>query len=526
MKALIKGGLCLALGWLTAQVGAQEIPHWHASKPKNTSDTAVIAPDGGQGGSAGANNDAAVRPVSLLRPMPLGTSQDGDATPGVFRFVNDQASPTIRAQAADDKTIPPLPVLGSQDPPRALPKDQGGFPPPPTPYSVMPMTPTFSSVGMGSTDPGSCCSDACACGPRYNLNMGCCPDRGRFWGSAEYLMFWQKGDSVPPLVTASPGGTPLATAGVLGQPTTTVLYDSVPDPMRSGGRFDLGMWFQRCPNLGIEANFLFLGRETDSTTFSSNGDPVLSRPFYNVVTNMPAAQQVANQDPAGVTGSVTVQHYSQFWGVEGDFRYKWCCGPSYYIDLLFGYRHLDLSEGIDINENLTTNTGSTNILLNDSFHTRNEFNGAQFGIDAEWRFANRWSLGTTFKFAMGTTHEIVNIDGSTSVPSLPPPFNATQPGGLLSSPTNIGRYTQDHFAVAPEVALKINYYITENLSVYAGYNFIYLSNVVRPGEQIDTNVNPTFLPFGSNTGTRQPTVLFRTSDYWAQGLTFGLAYRY
>jgi hypothetical protein len=57
-----------------------------------------------------------------------------------------------------------------------------------------------------------------------------------------------------------------------------------------------------------------------------------------------------------------------------------------------------------------------------------------------------------------------------------------------------------------------------------------LSSVVRPAEQIDLNVNQSFRPTvvgpGVGTGPRVPAVLYRTNDFWAQGLTFGLQYRY
>ena len=52
----------------------------------------------------------------------------------------------------------------------------------------------------------------------------------------------------------------------------------------------------------------------------------------------------------------------------------------------------------------------------------------------------------------------------------------------------------------------------------------------RPAEQIDLNVNQSFRPTivgpSVGTGPRVPPVLFRTNDYWAQGVNFGLLYRY
>src|SRR5262245_27258846 len=64
---------------------------------------------------------------------------------------------------------------------------------------------------------------------------------GCLWAEAEYLLWWMKGAALPPLVTASPAGTPSTQAGVLGAPGTTVLFggNSVNDEVRSGMRFTL-----------------------------------------------------------------------------------------------------------------------------------------------------------------------------------------------------------------------------------------------------------------------------------------------
>ena len=49
-------------------------------------------------------------------------------------------------------------------------------------------------------------------------------DFNPFWAEADYLAWSVTGDKLPALVTTAPVGTPLAVAGVLGQPTTTVLF--------------------------------------------------------------------------------------------------------------------------------------------------------------------------------------------------------------------------------------------------------------------------------------------------------------
>jgi hypothetical protein len=64
------------------------------------------------------------------------------------------------------------------------------------------------------------------------------------------------------------------------------------------------------------------------------------------------------------------------------------------------------------------------------------------------------------------------------------------------------------------------------LKVTAGYTLLYWSNVARPSDQIDTNINPTQLPPGPLTGNPLPQAKFISSDYWVQGLTVGFDYRY
>ena len=107
---------------------------------------------------------------------------------------------------------------------------------------------------------------------------------------------------------------------------------------------------------------------------------------------------------------------------------------------------------------------------------------------------------------------------------------ATVNGVPLSG--NIGSFSQDRFSVVPQVGIRVGYNITPNLRVYVGYDFLYWSSVLRPGDQIDRGLNELAIPnFGSQPGTpagdpRRPMVPFRDSDFWAQGVNFGLEFRY
>jgi Putative beta barrel porin-7 (BBP7) len=297
----------------------------------------------------------------------------------------------------------------------------------------------------------------------------------------------------------------------------------VPNNMFSGARFSAGMWFARCCNLGFDTNFFFLGRQQNTSIFPTT-NTLLARPFFDA--------ELGAQDAEIFTpGTVTIHTYSQLWGAEANFRHKWRCGPNHWVDFFWGYRHLNLSEGIDITEDLTVPTvvGPLRIVEQESFRTRNLFNGLQAGLEGECRFWNRCWFGWRTQLAMGATHQIINIDGSTSFTAAPI-GTITQQGALLATPTNIGRYTANRFAVVPEIGVKLGYDLTDHLRIFAGYDFLYWSSVVRPGDQIDLNVSPSFRPTifgpGAGGGPRQPAVLYNTSAYWAQGFTFGLMYRY
>jgi hypothetical protein len=49
-----------------------------------------------------------------------------------------------------------------------------------------------------------------------------------------------------------------------------------------------------------------------------------------------------------------------------------------------------------------------------------------------------------------------------------------------------------------------------------GYDFIYLSSVLRPGNQIDNTYD----------GVTHPLVPMKTSGYWTQGLNLGLQFSF
>jgi hypothetical protein len=101
----------------------------------------------------------------------------------------------------------------------------------------------------------------------------------------------------------------------------------------------------------------------------------------------------------------------------------------------------------------------------------------------------------------------------------------TTTGGLLALPTNIGSFERHRLAFAPELNVNLIYQINPCWRLMTGYSFIYWSNVVLAGNQIDFSVNRSQVP-GPLVGPARPAFNFTSTDFWAQGISFGAEYRW
>jgi hypothetical protein len=367
----------------------------------------------------------------------------------------------------------------------------------------------------------------------------CCGSPSRWWVRGEYLLWWLKDSPLPPLVTTSLPGTPREAAGVLGAPGTAILFggSSLNNEERSGGRFGFGFWFDPNQCFGLETDFFFLGERSVRFNTGSGGIPILARPIFDVGLGRESSELVAFPDV--LAGNISVAASSRLWGIEENLRANIFQGPGilpggcYRIGLLAGFRYLKLDESLSVIESLRVApgvpmTGGSGIVVSDRFATQNNFYGGQLGAVLELR-RGRWTVDLLGKVALGVTHEVAHVQGSTTF-AVPGGGTIVQRGGLLALPTNIGRYSRDEFAVVPELGIRLGYQVTSHLRAFVGYNFLYWSDVARPGDQIDRAINVSQLPMvvGPNplVGPARPAFAFRDSDFWAQGISFGLEFRY
>jgi hypothetical protein len=128
---------------------------------------------------------------------------------------------------------------------------------------------------------------------------------------------------------------------------------------------------------------------------------------------------------------------------------------------------------------------------------------------------------------LGASNEVLNVSGGFLSYDFISPVR-TGPEGVFAQPANEGQFSQVHFAVVPEVQLKLGYNITPSVLATVGYDFLFDSNVIRPTDQINRNIpkGQTFLQGGDIVSTTSPAKLFRTTSFFAQGISVGLEFRF
>jgi hypothetical protein len=397
-----------------------------------------------------------------------------------------------------------------------------------------------ASANTGVLDPAFLSQNS----PPFLAPPGAAPDaeaaeeieakKPRLWVRGEFLLWWIKSANVPALVTTGPYTDPAA--GALSSPYTKILYgqNDVDYQDRTGGRFTFGVWLDDAQTWGIDAGYFFLRGRSVGQGFSSPGNPILAMPFFNVLTGTAQANPITF--PGVMSGQIVIDAPSFLQGAELNLTGTLWEAKNFHLQSSLGFRYLNLNEALNINsvslvqlapqfQGLGIPDDGNTISTRDSFQTHNNFYGPQFGtqMDLDWK---RFTLSLNGKVALGASSEIVTINGSTGINTQPATaFNS----GFFAVASNSGRFTTNTFAVVPEIGLMLKFRLTEHIQIFGGYSFLYWSRVVRPGDQIDTSVNPNLVPtspsYGAG-GPGRPAFGFHQTDFYAQGANFGLEFRY
>ena len=122
----------------------------------------------------------------------------------------------------------------------------------------------------------------------------------------------------------------------------------------------------------------------------------------------------------------------------------------------------------------------------------NRYFGPQFGTRVVFDMG-RLNVILATRASFGVMYQEANIAGSTTFASAA--GDETRQGGFLALRGNIGEHERTKFAMLGDFSLRLHYRASEQVSFGLGYSLLLVSNVLRPGGQIDPVVNPALLPF-------------------------------
>lgn len=436
------------------------------------------------------------------------------------------------AQPPGTPAIPPVPL--SEAPPPAEPPLPGGAPvsQPLTPVDAPPASlPTL--VPLPAATPSPVVPTVRPSLIERDAQTG--KVLGDWWDSDELLFWWPKAHPMPPLVTGSRGAPP-----VRGQASTTLLVGkhSIDTQDIAGYRLIHGWSLNKDDTVGFEGRYFFLGTRTNAVSITDLGNDrvrAIGFPFRNAVTGQ---EDVLNLVRPGFSSAmVTVSTTTRVQGAEANLIGNLYAAGGVKLHAIAGYRFFQANEGLRVETQWlqyptpASFSFQTLGMIADQFDAHNEFHGGQVGLMADVH-RGMFYVEVTGKAAFGTNFEMVRIDGATHLATAgsPLPLLQSYHGGVYAQGTNLGQYTRSVFAVVPEGTFKVGLKMGDRGRLYVGYNFLYLSDAVRPGDQIDRTINPVQIPLLTRgapfSGPERPQVPFVRSDFWAQGLVIGFETRF
>lgn len=355
------------------------------------------------------------------------------------------------------------------------------------------------------------------------------------WFGAEYLLYWTK-DAPVPFAVATVG--PANGTAIFGAAGTQVLFGgtSIDYTNFSGIRTHGGVWLTNNESIGLEGSFFFLPKNNAGTPALAGSSlyPVLARPFLNTAIDQQNSRVLTK--PGQFLGSVTTTAGLELWGAEIGPVWRIRDNGRWTCDAITAFKFVSLTESLAINDVANTLGGGVSVLqgrayaspskleVSDEYKVYNQFYGATLGLRSNLHVeAFTWSV--TGKIGLGNMSSKLRTTGTSTVSGVNT-APLTSVGGLYASGGNLGDFEINQFAAIPEIGTNLNVQVTGWLAFNLGYNFMCITDVVRPGDQINGSANGSAVPTSPNWGTRLgptgSTIPMTSSNFWAQGFNLGM----
>jgi hypothetical protein len=230
--------------------------------------------------------------------------------------------------------------------------------------------------------------------------------------------------------------------------------------------------------------------------------------------------------PGVSSGTATLYNGTQLYGFDFNFALNmndWLGNTTGNLRLLAGLNMVSLNETLQLVTDSTSTAGDLTH-HSDIFNARTSFMGIQFGAVAGQRLGRAY-FEVTPKVSVGanTTYDFIAAqDTSPAIFGINAPrviYNSHE--GIFAQPSNIGRYWPTFFSVMPAIQARASYRLCPRCSLTLAYDGIFWTNVLRPGNMIDPQINRSQTT-GNLVGVQQPVRAFNLTDFWAQGFSAGL----
>jgi hypothetical protein len=341
-------------------------------------------------------------------------------------------------------------------------------------------------------------------------------------------LYWHfRSAPLPPLVV---GGNPaLPNPGLPGGGNVFPLSASERDLGQfNGARVTIGDWFDPDGELGGEVSGFVFARRGTADTFTGSANQTVSVP---VIGTNGSTGVYDFSFPGRFVDAITLRTADQLWGAEANLLHRWYDNGKFSVDSLFGFRYLQFNERVDL-MGQSQSVGATatflganlpagsSVLTIDTFRANTSFYGGQLGARAEAR-QGIFTVNVYGKGGVGANVQTLRVDGNTVVPGV-----GLALGGVRALPTNIGHFNNTEVSLFGETGIQLGLQVSKHLALRAGYNLLYWTEVLRPGNVISPTLTRSQVPidqtFNARTPATQPVIAFRSSDFLAHGLVVGI----